>query len=75
MVDSISFLKDVATSPNVTFEGPFSFKFNKKDTPLVVEGAELAKSEGYLKSIDTSRLNECILIIDLNPSAYDIMRR
>ena len=74
MVDAISFLKDVALSKDVTFEGPFSFKFNKKDAPLVIEGAESAKSEGYLKSIDTSRLDECILIIDLNPSAYDIMR-
>lgn len=68
MDQGLNFLKDIGS--DISFDGPFEVSFEAKNTPLYIDGAEEAKREGYIKSIDYRKVNDCILIIELNPSAY-----
>lgn len=68
MDQGLNFLKDIRR--DISFDGPFEVSFEAKNTPLYIDGAEEAKREGYIKSIDYRKIDDCILIIELNPSAY-----
>ena len=66
---SINFIKDIAISSNFSSYKTFEFKFNPKDTVLVIHSAKVAEEDDLIIA-DYSEINDYILKINLKPKAY-----